>query len=35
VELAYRIFDKIHHVDQGAIADNKRQEPISAMIRDE
>jgi hypothetical protein len=24
VELAYRIFDKIRQVDQGAIADNKR-----------
>jgi hypothetical protein len=25
VELAYRTFDKIHQVDQGAIADNKRR----------
>jgi hypothetical protein len=24
VDLAYRTFDKIRHVDQGAIADNKR-----------
>jgi hypothetical protein len=24
VELAYRTFDKVRHVDQGAIADNKR-----------
>jgi len=35
VELAYRTFDKIRQVDQGAIADNKRLEPILAMIRDE
>lgn len=35
VDLAYRTFDKIRHVDQGAIADNKRLEPILAMIRDE
>jgi hypothetical protein len=35
VELAYRIFDKIRHVDQGAIADNKRLGPILAVIRDE
>ena len=35
VELAYRIFDKIRQVDQGAIADNKRLGPILAMIRDE
>jgi hypothetical protein len=35
VELAYRTFDKIRHVDQGAIADNKRLGPILAMIRDE
>jgi hypothetical protein len=35
VELAYRTFDKIHQVDQGAIADNKRLRPKLAMIRDE
>ena len=35
VELAYRMFDKIRQVDQGAIADNKRLGPILAMIRDE
>jgi predicted pyridoxine 5'-phosphate oxidase superfamily flavin-nucleotide-binding protein len=28
-------FDRIRHVDQGAIADNKRLGPILAMIRDE
>jgi hypothetical protein len=33
--LADRTFDKIRHVDQGAIADNKRLGPILAMIRDE
>jgi hypothetical protein len=33
--LAYRTFDKIRQVDQGAIADNKRLGPILAMIRDE
>jgi hypothetical protein len=35
VELTYRTFDKIRHVEQGAIADNKRLGPILAMIRDE
>jgi hypothetical protein len=35
VELAYRTFDKIRQVDQGAIADNKRLGPVLAMIRDE
>src|SRR5882672_9325768 len=35
VELAYRTFDKIRQVNQGAIADNKRLGPILAMIRDE
>lgn len=35
VELAYRTFDKISQVDQGAIADNKRLGRILAMIRDE
>jgi transposase len=33
VELAYRTFDKIRQVDQGAIADNKRLGPLLAMIR--
>ena len=35
VELAYRTFDKIRQVDQGAIADNKRLGPVLAMIRDQ
>src|SRR5271168_3762951 len=35
VELAYRTFDKIRQVDQGAIADHKRLGPILAMIRDQ
>ncbi len=35
IELAYRTFDKLRQVDQGAIADNKRLGPILAMIRDE
>ena len=35
VELAYRTFDKIRHVDQGAIADNKQLGAVLAMIRDE
>ena len=35
VELAYRTFDRLRQVDQGAIADNKRLGPILAMIRDE
>jgi len=35
VELAYRTFDKIQQVDQGAIADNKRLGPLLAMIRDQ
>jgi len=35
IELAYRTFDKIQQVDQGAIADNKRLGAILAMIRDE
>ena len=34
-EMAYRTFDKIRQVDQGAIADNKRLGSILAMIRDE
>jgi hypothetical protein len=35
VELAYRTFDKVRQVDQGAIADNKSLGPILAMIRNE
>ena len=35
VELAYRTFDKIRQVDQGAIADNKHLGPVLAMIRDQ
>jgi Winged helix-turn helix len=35
VELAYRTFDKIQQVDQGAIADNKRLGPVLAMIREQ
>ena len=35
VELAYRTFDKIRQVNQGAIADNKRLGSVLAMIRDE
>ena len=35
VELAYRTFDKVRQVDQGAIADNKRLGPLLAMIRDQ
>ena len=35
VELAYRTFDKIRQVDQGAIADNKRLGAVLAKIRDE
>ena len=35
IGLAYRTFDKLRQVDQGAVADNKRLGPILAMIRDE
>jgi len=35
IGLAYRTFDKMRQVDQGAIADNKRLGPTLAMIRDE
>src|SRR5205807_6611532 len=35
VELAYRTFDKLRQVDQGAIADRKRLGAVLAMIRDE
>jgi hypothetical protein len=35
VELAYRTFDKMRQVDQGAITDNKHLGAVLAMIRDE
>jgi hypothetical protein len=35
VDLAYRTFDKVRQVDQGAIADNKHLGAILTMIRDE
>src|SRR5271169_965950 len=35
VELAYRTFDKIQQVDQGAITDNKRLGAVLAVIRDQ
>jgi hypothetical protein len=35
VEFAYRTFDKLRQVDQGAITDNKRLGAVLAMIRDE
>jgi hypothetical protein len=35
VDLAYRTFDKVRQVDQGAIADNKRLGAVLAIIRDE
>src|ERR1700760_1934042 len=35
VELAYRTFDKLRQVDQGAIADNKHLGAVLAIIRDE
>src|SRR4051812_36776238 len=35
VELAYRTFDKMRQVDQGALADNKHLGAVLAMIRDE
>jgi hypothetical protein len=35
VELAYRTFDKLRQVEQGAIADNKRLGSVLAMIRDQ
>jgi hypothetical protein len=35
VELAYRTFDKLRQVDQGAIANHKRLGAVLAMIRDE
>jgi transposase len=35
VALAYRTFDKLRQIDQGAIADNKHLGAVLAMIRDE
>jgi len=35
IDLTYRTFDKVRHVDQGAIADNKRLGAVLTMIRDE
>lgn len=35
VELAYRTFDKLRPVNQGAIADNQRLGTILAMIHDQ
>jgi len=35
VELAYRTFDKLQQVEQGAIAGNKRLGAVLAMIRDQ
>jgi hypothetical protein len=35
VELAYRTFDKLRQVDQGAIADNKGLGAVLAMIRNQ
>jgi hypothetical protein len=35
VELAYRTFDKVRQVDQGAIADSKHLGAVLAMISDE
>jgi hypothetical protein len=35
IELAYRTFDKVRQVDQGAIADNKHLGAVLAVIRDE
>ena len=35
VELAYRTFDKLRQVDQGAIADDKRLGAVLAMIRNQ
>jgi hypothetical protein len=34
VELAYRTFDKVRQIDQGAIADNKQLGAVLAIIRD-
>jgi len=35
IKLAYRTFDTLRQVDQGAIADNKRLGAVLAMIREE
>ena len=35
IELAYRTFDKLRQVDQGAVADNKRLAAVLALIRDQ
>ena len=35
VELAYRTFDKIQQVDQGAIVENKRLGAVLTFIREE
>ena len=35
IELAYRTFDKIRQVDQGAIVENKRLSAALALIREE
>ena len=35
IELAYRTFDKIQQVDQGAIVENKRLGAALTFIRDE
>ena len=35
VDLAYRTFDKLRQVDQGAIVDNKQLGAVLAVIRDE
>jgi hypothetical protein len=35
VDLAYRTFDKLRQVDQGAIADNKQLGAVLALIRDQ
>ena len=35
VELAYRTFDKIRQIDQGAVADNKHFGAVLTMIRDD
>ena len=35
IELAYRTFDKLRQVDQGAVADSKRLGAVLALIRDQ
>jgi transposase len=34
IDLAYRTFDKVRQIDQGAVADNKHLGAVLAMIRD-